>query len=65
MAQKTSKRDAINAIQNSDPLEILLERINRSENESSKKQRLNTFTAAVQKQIQDQRDVILIAVKVK
>ena len=65
MAQRTSKREAINSIEKSDPLEILLERVERSESESSKKQRFNRFCSAVNKQIQDQRDVILIAVKIK
>ena len=65
MAKKTSKREAINTIDKSDPLEILLERVDRLASEPSKKQRLDRFTSDVQKQIQDQRDVILIAIKVK
>jgi hypothetical protein len=65
MAKSVSKSEAIKAINSVDALEVLLESIDRNENTSSKRTKINQFNNEVQKQIKDERNVILIALKVK
>ena len=65
MPKRISKSDAVKAINDTDALEIVFEKISRSEQTSTKRSQLTRFTSEVQKQIQDERDVILISVKLK
>ena len=65
MAKSVSKSEAIKTINATDALEVLLEVIDRNETASSKQTKVNRFLNDIQKQIKDDRDVILIAVKVK
>jgi hypothetical protein len=63
--KRVSKADAIKALNNVDTLEIIYEDISRKESATNKQSQLRRFSAEVQKQINDERDVLLIAVKVK
>lgn len=65
MPKKISKTEAIKSIDKSDALEVITETINRSETTSNKQRKLREFSYSVQRQVLDERDVILIAVKVK
>jgi len=65
MSKSVSKSDAVRVINAADALEVLLQTIDRNEATSSKQTNLNRFINDVQKQVKDERDVILIAIKVK
>ena len=65
MAKSVSKSEAIKTINAIEALEVVLEIIDRNETTSSKQTKVNRFINDVQKQIKDERGVILIAVKVK
>ena len=65
MAKSVSKSEAIKTITETEPLEVVLEIIDRNETTSSKQTKVNRFISDLQKQIKDERNVILIAVKVK
>jgi hypothetical protein len=65
MSKSASKSEAVRAINSADALEVLIENIDRNEATSSKQTKVNRFISDIQKQIKDERDVILIAVKVK
>ena len=65
MAKSVSKSEAIKEINQSEALEVILEKIDRSESTSSKQSKISKFLSAIQKQVKDERDVILISVKVK
>ena len=65
MTKSTSKSEAVRAINSADALEVLLENINRNESASSKQIKVSRFISDLQKQIKDERDVILVAVKVR
>jgi hypothetical protein len=65
MTKAVSKSEAVKAINSVDALEVLLETIDRNESTSSKQTKVNRFINDIQRQIKDERDVILIAVKVK
>lgn len=63
--KRVSKADAIKALNNVDALEIILEEISRSDTDANKQSQLRRFNAEVQKQMNDERDVLLIAIKNK
>lgn len=65
MSKLVSKPEAVRVINSADALEVLLESIDRNDTSSSKQTKVNRFINDIQKQIKDERDVILIAVKVK
>lgn len=65
MAKAISKSEAIKSINAVEALEVLLEKIDRNETTSSKNTKVNRFAYDILKQIKDDRDVILIAIKVK
>ena len=65
MSKLVSKPEAVRVINSADALEVLLESIYRNDTSSSKQTKVNRFINDIQKQIKDERDVILIAVKVK
>ena len=63
--KRVSKVDAEKALRESNALEIIIEEISRSDTASNKQSQISRFTAEVQKQVKDDRDVLLIAVKIK
>lgn len=65
MAKSVSKSEAVRVINSKDALEVLIETIDRNETISSKQIKVNRFISDFQKQIKDERDVVLIAIKVK
>ena len=65
MAKSVSKSEAIKIINQVETLEVLLEAIDRNETVPSKQTKIARFINSVQKQVKDERDVILIAIKVK
>lgn len=65
MPKRISKSAAIKSINDADALEIVFKQISRNDQSSTKRSQLNRFAHEVQKQIQDERDIILISVKVK
>jgi hypothetical protein len=65
MAKSVSKSEAVKLLNSKDALEVLLETVDRNETISSKQSKVNRFISDFQKQIKDERDVVLVAVKVK
>lgn len=65
MAKTISKAEAIRILNQIESLEVLSEVIDRNETDSSKQTKVNRFINSIQKQIHDQRDVLIISVKVK
>ena len=65
MPKSVSKLDAVKIINSVDALDIQLEVIDRNETQSSKMTKINRFMAEVNKQVKDERNVILATVKVK
>jgi hypothetical protein len=65
MPKRITKSDAIKSIKDTDELEIIFEEIMRSESQSLKQSKLNRFISETQRQIKEDRDVRLFAVKVK
>jgi tellurite resistance protein len=65
MVKVISKTEAIKILNQVEILEILQEAIDRNETVPSKQTKINRFINAIQKQVKEDRDVILIAVKVK
>ena len=65
MPKQVSKVEIIKAINQSEPLEIQIEIVDRNETQPSKQTKVNRFVNAAQKQLKDERTVILIAIKLK
>jgi hypothetical protein len=65
MAKSVSKSEAVIAINSTDALQVLLEKIDRNESSSSKQIKINRFISEIQKQIKDERDIVIVSVKVK
>lgn len=65
MAKKISKRELQRQLEQIEALEVITGSINRNESSSSKKSKLSMFQRAAQAQIDEDRDVLLITVKVK
>jgi len=65
MAKPVSKSEAIRTINAIEALEVLLDTIDRNETASSKQSKVSRFINDMQKQIKDERDIILIAIKAK
>ena len=65
MAKSVSKSEAVTAINSTDALQVLLEKIDRNESSSSKQIKINRFISEIQKQIKDERDIVIVSVKVK
>lgn len=65
MSKPVSKPEAIKTINSIEPLQILLESIDRNETASSKNSKLNRFLIEIQKQVKEERDVVLLSFKVK
>ena len=65
MAKVISKSEAVKIINQLEPLEILHEALNRNDTSSFKQTRLAKFIQSIQNMIKDERDVVLIAIRVK
>ena len=65
MVKVISKSEAVKILNQVEPLEILQEAIDRNETVPSKQSKITRFINSVQKQVKDERDVILLAIKVK
>ena len=65
MARSVSKSEAVTAISSTDALQVLLEKIDRKESSSSKQIKVNRLINEIQKQIKDERDILIVSVKVK
>ena len=65
MSKKKSKSDLKKLISDTDALEIAVEEINRNESSSKKQSALLSFLKDVNEHVKDQRDVILVSIKVK
>ena len=65
MPKKISKSEAVKEINQAESLEVLIEHIDRNEPSSNKQSKISQFLSAINRQVKDERDVILISVKVK
>ncbi len=65
MAKSVSKSEAVTAINSTDALQVLLEKIDRNESSSSKQIKMNRLISEIQKQIKDERDIVIVSVKAK
>ena len=65
MAKIISKSELTKILNQVDSLEILIENIDRNETIPSKQTKLTRFINLIQKQFKDERDEILLAIKVK
>ena len=65
MAKIISKSELIKILNQVDSLEILIEAIDRNETVPSKQTKITRFVNLIQKQVKDERDEILLAIKVK
>ena len=63
--KRVSKLEAERAVRDADALEIVTEQINRSDTASAKIILLSRFSTEVQKLIKEERDIFLIAVKIR
>jgi hypothetical protein len=63
--KRVSQLEAERTLKDADALEIITEQINRSDTASAKIMLLSRFSAEVQKLIKEERDILLIAVKVR
>jgi hypothetical protein len=65
MPKSVSKSDAVKLINSVDALDVQLEVIDRDETTPSKMTKINRFIAELNKHVKDERDVILVSVKVR
>jgi hypothetical protein len=65
MSHKVSKDKAINAIKDSQALEVILTEVDRNEVASSKRQKVASFSRLIDEYLKSERDLILVAVQVK
>jgi len=65
MSKSISKTEATKIIKEVEALEFLIQTIDRNETNSSKQSRVNRFINDVQRQLKDDRDVILLGIKLK
>ena len=65
MANKVHKKDVELALKKADVLEVVVERIDRHSARSSKKLLASKFLREADKMINEERDILLIAVKLK
>jgi len=62
---KKTKQDIIATVQKADPLECSTEEIDRTSSDQSKSQKLKSFTNLASEYLKDQRDLILIIIKIR
>jgi hypothetical protein len=65
MAKIISKSELIKILNQVDSLEILIETIDRNETVPSKQTKITRFINSIQKQVKDERDQILLTIKLK
>jgi hypothetical protein len=65
MSQKVSKEKAINTIRESQTLEVSLVEVDRNESASIKRQKIAAYLKIVDEYLKSERDLVLVAVKVK
>jgi hypothetical protein len=65
MVKSVSKSDAVKLINSVDALDVQLEVIDRDETTPSKMTKINRFIAELNKHVKDERDVVLVSVKVR
>jgi len=65
MPKSVSKSDTVKLIHSVDALDIQLEVIDRDETTPSKMTKINRFVAELNKHVKDERDVVLVSVKVR
>ena len=63
--KRVSKQEAERALRDANTLEIIVEHINRCDTPSAKLILLSRFSTEVQKLIKEERDILLIAVKIR
>ena len=65
MPKKTTKKELSEVISKTDVLDAVTQAIDRSAPDSAKRNAASTFNREVDKFIKEQRDVLLIAVKIR
>lgn len=65
MSKSVSKSELTKIINAAEALEILVQGIDRNETTSAKQSKVNRFINDIQKQLRDERDLVLISVKLK
>lgn len=65
MPKSVSKSDAVKMINAVDALDVQIEVIARDESSPSKMTKINRFIAELNKHVKDERDVVLVSVKVR
>ena len=65
MPKSVSKSDAVKIINSVDALDVQLEVIERDETIPSKMNKINRFIAELNKHVKDERDVVIVSVKVR
>ena len=65
MVRTLSKKDLLRHLEKLDVMEIVIQAVDRSDSNSKKLSKLSEFQRAAKAQIDDERDVLLISVKVK
>jgi len=65
MSKKASKSELQKLVKDADVMEIRIQQIKRDQSESNKRTLLSDFIRDAQAQIKDERDVLLISIKVK
>jgi hypothetical protein len=65
MAKSVSKSDTVKLINSVETLDIKIEVIDRDETTPSKMTKINRFIAELNKHVKDERDVVMVSVKVR
>lgn len=65
MSTKTTKKEISNLLSKTDVLDVIYQQIDKGLTDSSKRSLLSAFQREAGKYIEEQRDVILVAIKVK
>ena len=65
MPTRTTKKEITNLLSKTDMLEVLYQQIDRALPDSTKRRLSATFLQETAKYVEEQRDVILVAIKVK
>ncbi len=62
---KRSKQDIVASIQKADALECSIEEVDRTSSEQTKNQKVKAFAVLISEYLKDQRDLILVAIKIR
>jgi len=63
--KRVSKPETERTVRDADTLEIIVDQISRNDTTSTKLMLLNRFSTEVKKLIKEERDILLIALKLK